>query len=270
MDRLLSALGLRQTVLNRWLMIALAGAAVAVMVALMTAVRAVAPWNPVVPQLLGWGAWFGWQGWLFPRRRRAYLAADRTQAYRRAFARDIVPGAAFGVAQMLAPVAYALVHHPTLRGPAAVVAGGLAIGAGVLLFVLGVRTITIAGAIFVFEYGVSAPPLARHSIYSHIRHPLFLGGAIASLGAGLAFGGTWPLLLGLTNIVVLPIYRWTEDRRLLGIFGADYARYRAAVGAFIPWVWPELPMPHQMRKAHDRMANYHAASVEVAGGESHD
>jgi methanethiol S-methyltransferase len=68
--------------------------------------------------------------------------------------------------------------------------------------------------------------------HAWVRHPLYTGAflilwgaAVAPLGLATALWGSLYLLIGTA----------CEERRLLGRYGEDYARYRATVPAFIPW-----------------------------------
>lgn len=68
--------------------------------------------------------------------------------------------------------------------------------------------------------------------HAWVRHPLYggaflilWGAAMAPLGLATAVWGSLYLLIGTA----------CEERRLLGRYGEDYARYRATVPAFIPW-----------------------------------
>jgi protein-S-isoprenylcysteine O-methyltransferase Ste14 len=191
--------------------------------------------NLVVLHLAGWLVWFTWQGWLFPLNRQRYLRADAATAYRKAFPRDIQFGVSFGASQMARPAFYGLMagcgnaHAPEQLGV------GLGwILAGLVLLYLGFRTIGFAGAGFLAEYRSFAQPMIEHSVYAYIRHPLFLGGALASLGSGLLFAGPWPVALGLANVAILPVYGRIEDARLILVFGEGYRGYAASVGRFLP------------------------------------
>jgi protein-S-isoprenylcysteine O-methyltransferase Ste14 len=72
--------------------------------------------------------------------------------------------------------------------------------------------------------------LARDGIYRVTRNPMYLGMALLLLAAGLALRSIG--VLALLPLVVLIIDRGViarEERYLSGLFGADYADYRAHV-----------------------------------------
>jgi protein-S-isoprenylcysteine O-methyltransferase Ste14 len=182
-------------------------------------------------QLAGWLVWFGWQGWLFPARRERLLA-DPTSAYRRAFYTDILPGVSFGIAQMIRPGMDALLHGGP-RGPYGPACSFVLLLAGGLLLTSGFRKIGLDGAGFLYEYTPSERPLVQRGVYSCVRHPLFLGGVIMSIG-GAALGPGRSLALGALNIAILPLYTRVEDHRVARVLGDSYMDYKATVGAVIP------------------------------------
>jgi protein-S-isoprenylcysteine O-methyltransferase Ste14 len=181
-----------------------------------------------------WALWFGWQGWVFPRARERYLSSGVPRPYATAYYAQIWPGVSAGVSQMTLPVVATLLHA---RVPAPAPAGlGLAIAAlGVAMLWTGFRTIGIAQAGFVTEYRQVQTPMVCRSIYSVLRHPLFVGGALVSFGGVLLLGGgAGEQELAITKLLILPVYRSIEDRRLARVFGAEYAKYSAAVGGVLP------------------------------------
>lgn len=71
--------------------------------------------------------------------------------------------------------------------------------------------------------------------YAHVRNPIYVGNCLMGAGIVLAFG-QWLLLPPLLLAVILayqPVVRW-EEQLLAGAFGEQYARYRAAVGRWLP------------------------------------
>lgn len=73
--------------------------------------------------------------------------------------------------------------------------------------------------------------LVQTGVYGWVRHPMLVGGLLFLLTSGPS----------LNNIVYTAFYTlymlvggYYEERRLVRIFGQDYLRYRARVGAFFP------------------------------------
>ncbi len=75
--------------------------------------------------------------------------------------------------------------------------------------------------------------LVTSGVYGWVRHPLMVGGLLFLMTSG-------PSLNNLVYTVMYAIYMVIgghyEERRLLRIFGQDYVRYQAQVGAFVPRV----------------------------------
>lgn len=186
-------------------------------------------------QIVAWALWFTWQGWLFPRGCEARLRLGPETAYRASFYRHIVPGVSFGVAQMIRPVVSGdMIGGPVSLDGAAAMIGFPLLLLGIILLQRGFDCIGIAGAGFLYEFRDMFAPVVRTGVYAHIRHPLFLGGVLASVGATLAIGGSASAVPALTNLLVLPIYGYLEDRRLERVLGPTYRQYEAEVAQFLP------------------------------------
>ena len=240
MDELLAALGRRQNRRQKVWLVSLFAAATLFFLTAGHIGHIFVWWSTLLIHTVAWAVWFAWQGWLFPLNRERYLRNAPLNAYQKAFCRDILPGVSFGVSQMLRPVFYGFLVTSTFTSfPyqwfAAVLCGGL----GLWLLYSGFKAIGISAAGFLYEYRGTPPPLVRRSIYAYIRHPLFLGGVLASFGASLFFDDIRPLGLALLNIAVLPVYGRLEDARLIRVFGGRYREYRSSVGGFVPRLGPK-------------------------------
>lgn len=73
--------------------------------------------------------------------------------------------------------------------------------------------------------------LVTTGVYAWVRHPLMAGGLLFLLTSGPSWNN---LVYTLMYAVYMVIGGYYEERRLLGIFGEEYVRYRARVGAFFP------------------------------------
>jgi protein-S-isoprenylcysteine O-methyltransferase Ste14 len=191
--------------------------------------------HAVMFHVLVWAGWFTWQGYFFARNRERYLRADPAHAYRVAFRHDILPGVALGVSQMLRPSWNAILislHFNDSPWLLLLSTACITIGAGLLY--LGFRTIGFDGAGFLYEYKPHTAPLTHQSIYAVMRHPLFTGGVFVSVGIGLVLGESTTLAMVAINVLILPVYAYLEDVRLIRVFGLPYRDYKLQVGGLIP------------------------------------
>lgn len=67
--------------------------------------------------------------------------------------------------------------------------------------------------------------------YAWVRHPMMVGGLLFLLTSGPTLNNLLYTAMYTTYMVV---GGWYEERRLIRIFGDEYLRYRAQVGAFVP------------------------------------
>lgn len=238
MRELLAALRFRPTVSAR---VALTALFVLTPVVTALGVRSVfSATDPAVVlavHIASWGCWFYWQGVIFPAHRTKVLLSHPTSAYARAFCSQILPGVCAGLMQMTRPVVEA-VGGMTFRPNSLILLPSLGIAcAGLVLLLAGFRQLGIARAGFLHEYRTTDRVIITRGVFSIIRHPLFIGGVLVSVGATLSIsahprGG----LLALCNMLVIPVYARVEDRRLLKVFGVSYASYMASVGGIFPRV----------------------------------
>jgi protein-S-isoprenylcysteine O-methyltransferase Ste14 len=68
-------------------------------------------------------------------------------------------------------------------------------------------------------------------IYGWVRHPMLVGGLLFLLTSGPSLNN---LIYTAMYTAYMLIGGYYEERRLVRIFGQDYLRYRARVGAFFP------------------------------------
>jgi protein-S-isoprenylcysteine O-methyltransferase Ste14 len=179
----------------------------------------------------GWASWFVWQGVVFPNARARALAIHGSRAYAAVFYKQILPGVCWGVSNMTLPV---MMFKPSaIHGSLRLGVGVLVLAAGASLLVSGFRTIGMARAGFLTEYMSPGMPMSRQGIYSLIRHPLFVGGALMSLGGTLAAAPA-AIAIACVNVAILPFYTTVEDYRLQRVFGAEYRHYARSVGGILP------------------------------------
>lgn len=75
-------------------------------------------------------------------------------------------------------------------------------------------------------------PLRTDKLHRYVRHPLYsavflilLGGVWTHFGVATALFGGLYLIVG----------TWSEERKLIALYGQEYIDYRDKVPAFIPW-----------------------------------
>jgi protein-S-isoprenylcysteine O-methyltransferase Ste14 len=111
--------------------------------------------------------------------------------------------------------------------------------AGTVLVVLGMG-LAVAGVVTFRGAGTSPNPtrpsraLTIAGPYRFTRNPMYLGRALASAGAAVAFNALWPLLLVVpAAALMVPLVIAREERYLEGKFGDEYRRYRSNVRRWI-------------------------------------
>lgn len=235
MTDLLKALNTRASVARLICFLALLASAATLLLAAGNALVAFAG-VPLVPlQCAIWAGWLIWLGVVFPRNRRRDEAKPCPFPYRRAFLREILLGVAVAFSQLLRPAVAGITADGRVLPLVPSTISGLtliALGAGIVY--LGVSALGVARTLFVYEYVPTNRPVTIVGIFRVLRHPLFLGGSMASLGLALCAGTQTALQLGLLNLCVIPIYVQLEDRRCCATLGQAYVDYRAAVGGVIP------------------------------------
>ncbi|MDH4214011.1 MAG: isoprenylcysteine carboxylmethyltransferase family protein [Candidatus Thorarchaeota archaeon] len=71
-------------------------------------------------------------------------------------------------------------------------------------------------------------------IYSHIRHPQYLGAMLSHIGITLIVSGFYSLLVTPIVILINWLLCWKEEKELVREFGNDYREYQKAVPMFFP------------------------------------
>jgi protein-S-isoprenylcysteine O-methyltransferase Ste14 len=235
MAELLEALGWRTRPTDWVRLIALIGSVTTAILVAGLALAATTPVSIFPVQAVIWTGWLLWLGLVFPRNGRRDAESPVPFPYRRAFRREILLGISIAFSQFLRPtVAGAVLHEPAPASAEAAIIGGPLLLAGVAMIALGVSALGIARTLFVHEYVAGKREVVRTSIYRFVRHPLFIGGALASLGLAICSGDRLAFELALLNTLICPLYVFFEDRRCCEILGRAYADYSAAVGGVVP------------------------------------
>lgn len=79
--------------------------------------------------------------------------------------------------------------------------------------------------------------LVTSGLYSHIRHPSYLGLVIATAGWVLAFRSSVGLVLTALTLPVLIARMNSEEALLEAHFGAEYAAYKRRTSRFLPGIY---------------------------------
>jgi protein-S-isoprenylcysteine O-methyltransferase Ste14 len=107
--------------------------------------------------------------------------------------------------------------------------------AGISLFHWGRRTM---GAMYDVSTSRSVQLYADHRLvtsgpFAHVRHPLYVAGTLAEVGALLMYR-TWTTALIALNIASLVLRSRKEEATLAEQFGDEWTRYAAQVPAWVP------------------------------------
>jgi protein-S-isoprenylcysteine O-methyltransferase Ste14 len=110
----------------------------------------------------------------------------------------------------------------------------LAVAGGALVF--GSRT-ELGPAWSLVPRADQATGLVTTGPYRLVRHPIYLGFALLTTGAALAFG-SWPALV-IVVAGIVPTFAWrarAEEKLLIRTFGERYAAYRQRTSMIIPYL----------------------------------
>lgn len=93
----------------------------------------------------------------------------------------------------------------------------------------------------------TALPFRTPMLYSRIRHPLYVGWAIAFWATPSMTAGHLLFAAGMTAYMLVAVL--FEERDLVAYFGRQYTEYRRQVPMFIPWCRSAPPAPVLDRSA---------------------
>jgi protein-S-isoprenylcysteine O-methyltransferase Ste14 len=102
---------------------------------------------------------------------------------------------------------------------------------------LGYTVYAVASLGSCFGLSAEARGLVTHGAYRHVRHPVYLGELIASLGVLLPVLTPWTAA-AFVLFVLLQGYRVHLEERVLGGAFDNYADYRRRVPMLFPWPRP--------------------------------
>lgn len=259
---LLEAIGWRPSAAHYLRLVVLIGATTLVLMTVALAFAAATSISITLLQALIWVAWLAWLGVVFPRNSRRDMASPGTYPYRRAFFREILLGISVAFSQFLRPVVAGLLEGGAALPPAhAFLIGVPLLAGGATMIAVGVSALGVSRTLFVHEYVPNRREVVRAGIYRFVRHPLFIGGALVSLGLAICSGTTVAIEMGLINALACPIYVRLEDRRCVAILGEEYLDYSADVGGVVPRRRSAIRPTAQLRHA--------TGSTEPIAGRAH-
>jgi protein-S-isoprenylcysteine O-methyltransferase Ste14 len=234
MDAVLAALGWPITAVHRLLVAGYIAALTAAFTIVGYLVARPFGDSMFIVQFLLWIPWLIWLGHIFPRHHLGLPQRNLDRPYRHAFFVQITPGISWNFAQMTRP-GLAGLDRTTFEQlhPSACLIGLVLAALGATMIGSALRAIGVARAMFLGEYDECHRKLVTDGIYGWLRHPLFVGGMVVSLGAGTFFLAPAPLGMALANVAVLPAYLALEDVRCRKVH-ARYGVYRNDVSGLIP------------------------------------
>ncbi|WP_257574871.1 methyltransferase family protein [Hydrobacter penzbergensis] len=149
---------------------------------------------------------------------------------------QVIPGVSFFFTMMSFPVLYSFYYKIPFATNFIQLSCGICTGLmGLYIIIESFRVIGISGAAFENDYSTNnRKKLVAHSIYGLIRHPLYMGSLIGSVGLSMVFSNLECFLFPLINTAFIPIYKYLEETRLIDIYGQEYMLYQKKVGAFWP------------------------------------
>lgn len=124
---------------------------------------------------------------------------------------------------------------------------GIPLGLGIILLIIGGtfritsrKTLTKAGFNMVNSCKlqiVENQRLITEGVYSHIRHPLYLGEISRNIGFALFFTSLYGLIVMIIANVFLIMRIRIEERMLISQFGKEYEEYMKKTKKIIPYIY---------------------------------
>lgn len=147
---------------------------------------------------------------------------------------NVVALCSFGLTALLGLMIFTDTPAIDWGGRAKVWLGMIGISGWILLFIAagGYDMKRFVGIAQAREDATEDEPLRTDGLHRYVRHPLYsavflilIGGAWTHFGLATAIFGSLYLIIG----------TWSEERKLLALYGEEYETYRKRVPAFIPW-----------------------------------
>ena len=110
------------------------------------------------------------------------------------------------------------------------------IGLGLLIILVAIAQMTTFSKVKIMPQPHPGAVLMRTGIYRYVRHPMYTGVIMATLGLMLTNTLCWRILLWVLLIIVLLLKIQLEEKLLHQKF-PDYASYAAVSKKLIPFTW---------------------------------
>ena len=126
------------------------------------------------------------------------------------------------LAALLAVVVWLVLHVDLVAWTPVKLVGAVIAGVSVVLLVVARMQLGAS-----FSVKAKARALVTTGLYSKIRNPIYVFGALALVGMAIVLGN-WVLLMLVALLAPIQMYRARkEEAVLLEAFGEEYARYKA-------------------------------------------
>jgi protein-S-isoprenylcysteine O-methyltransferase Ste14 len=102
--------------------------------------------------------------------------------------------------------------------------GALTVRSALLTFGLDYMTV-------VYLYYPEESEVVDHEIYSVVRHPAYLGGALLAVAALVFRFSVYSILIGIMTYLVFRLQAWREEKELVDRFGESYRTYMKRIPA---------------------------------------
>ena len=112
---------------------------------------------------------------------------------------------------------------------------------GLFLFILGLALLFTAKFTLRRSYAAvliiwENHQLVTHGVYRYVRHPIYLGFILASIGIAVFASSVYGLLIMTVTIPVFCIRIRIEEKLLLDEFGGDYSVYKSRTKMLLPFI----------------------------------
>lgn len=105
---------------------------------------------------------------------------------------------------------------------------------GAWIAIKGVVAISEATGMEVVDTHSKPNKVVIRGIYSHVRHPQYLGANLAYIGGSILFSAFFSMMFTPVYVLCNYLISWKEEKELVREFGKEYDNYRKKVPMFLP------------------------------------